>query len=212
MRAANTGGNVPAVALPLLRIARTDKMRVVVRIPDRDVPFAQRGDPATITIDSLPNQEFQGKISRMSRTEEYDTRYMRVEIDLENPDGKLEDGMYGAAAIILVKELPGLRIPSSCLLGQGSDGRRTVFVVDDGKAKRRQVEVADDDGRQAQILSGLSAGDQVITGHLGSLQDGMPVTVVQSNNDHAQADGGVTGGSNHSPASASRDDSQGQAR
>jgi len=202
---------VPGVAQPLLRIARTDKMRVVVRLPDRDVPFARRGAPATLTIDSLPNQTFQGEISRMARAEEYDTRYMRVEIDLENPDGTLEDGMYGSATIVLVKQRPGVRIPSSCLQGQSSDGSRTIFVVNDGKAKRRQVKVGDDDGRQAQILSGLSASDQVISGQLGSLEDGLPVKVVRSESDDSQpANDDATEGSKD--ASASRDDSQGPTR
>ncbi len=180
VRSATGGGNIPNVTLPVLRVARTDKMRVVVRLPDRDVPYADRGDSVTISVDSLPGESFSGKISRMARAEEYDTRYMRVEVDLQNPDGRLEDGMYGNATIVLETERPGVRIPSSCLVGDENQGARSVFVVEDDKAVRRQVRIGADDGRLAQILSGLSTSDRVITGQLGAISDGMPVEVVDT--------------------------------
>ncbi len=178
IRTATGGGNVPSTGGPLLRVARTDKMRVVVQLPDRYIPYANPGDDVTLTIDSLPNKTFSGSISRMVRAEVYDTRYMRVEIDEENSDGLLQDGMYGSATIVLEKERPGVQIPSSCLVGAESQGMRSVYVVRDGQAKRREVTIGDDNGLHAQILSGLTADDQVITGQLGSLKDGMPVKVV----------------------------------
>src|SRR5262249_51244374 len=58
VRAASEGGS----HLPLLTVQRTDLMRVVVQVADRDVPYADPGDPATVEIDALPGQKFPATI------------------------------------------------------------------------------------------------------------------------------------------------------
>src|SRR6266545_451608 len=80
---------------PLLTVERTDRMRVIVQIPDRDVPYADPGDAAVVEIDALPGKKFAAKISRIAGSEDPQTRLMRVEIDLPNPTGKIRQGMYG---------------------------------------------------------------------------------------------------------------------
>ena len=73
IRAAN-GGTLP---VPLLTIDRTDKMRVVVQIPDRDAPFADPGDEAIVEIVTLPGQKFEAPIARVAGSEDSLTRMMR---------------------------------------------------------------------------------------------------------------------------------------
>ncbi len=69
---------------PLLTVARTDLMRMIVQVPDRDVPFVDPGDPAIIKLDSLPDRVFTGKVSRIAEAEDDKDRAMRVEIDMVN--------------------------------------------------------------------------------------------------------------------------------
>src|SRR5204862_855031 len=113
VRAANEGG----AHLPLLTVQRTDRMRVVVQIPDRDVPYCDPGDPAIVEIDALPGQKLLAKVSRVARSEDHDTRLMHVEIDLPNPTGKICNGMYGKVTIIL-EESDLLTVPPSSLLAK----------------------------------------------------------------------------------------------
>ncbi len=75
-------------------------MRVVTYVPDRDVPLTDLGDNAMITLDALPGRQFAGKVARFSHSEEPESRTMRTEIDLENPDDLLREGMYGIARIL----------------------------------------------------------------------------------------------------------------
>lgn len=163
---------------PVLRVARTDKMRVIVDVPDPDVPYTRPGTRAEVRIDSLPGTLFPGAVARTAGAEDYTTRTMRTEVDLSNPDGTLADGMFGRVTLFLGKTATGLSLPSECFAGPGKDGKRPVFVVRDGAAHRIEVPVGLDDGARAEVLSGLTPTDQVVHTHSAGLTDGGPVRVV----------------------------------
>ena len=168
IRSASEGGNVPVLA-----VARTDLMRVVLPIPDTDVPFADRGDKATLHIVALPGKTFEGTISRFSETEDAESRNMRTEVDIPNKDESLREGMYGRVTVVLQAAAPNsMTIPSSGLLGQTGTGEGQVYVVRDETAHRIRVQVGNDNGIETEILSGLKPDDQVITSYNGSITEG----------------------------------------
>lgn len=171
VRAPSQGGSTT----PLLTVQRTDRMRVIVQIPDRDVPYADPGDTAVVEIDALPGEKFPAKLSRVAQSEDASTRLMHVEIDLPNPTGKIRNGMYGHATILLEKtEL--LAIPPSCLVGKSQDGRGSVFVVRGGRAHLVRVLIGADNGLQVGIAKGLTAADEVIIRPGGDVVEGSAVT------------------------------------
>ncbi len=86
-------------SIPLLTVERVDRLRVVVQVPDLDVALLDVGDPARVVVDALKGRTFQGVVVRRSRAENASSRTMRVEIDLDNPEGLLCEGMYGRATI-----------------------------------------------------------------------------------------------------------------
>jgi RND family efflux transporter MFP subunit len=175
IRSADQGG-----AEPMLSVDRTDKMRVVIKIPDRDVPYTNVGDPAIVRIDALGEEDLKGTVARMANSEDPDTRTMRTEVDLPNDDGRLRDGMYGSVTVILDKNAKALTVPSGALIGESTRGKATLYVVEDGKAHRRAVRVGIDNGLETEVLSGLNADAQVVTRPPGGLSDGAPVDVVQA--------------------------------
>jgi RND family efflux transporter MFP subunit len=174
VRAAHEGGT------PLLTVQRTDLFRVVVQIPDRDVPYCDPGDPAFVSIDALPGEELPAKVSRIASSEDPDTRLMHVEVDLPNPSAKIRNGMYGQVRIILQKSST-LAIPSNCLVDKTQDVKGYVkgyvYVVRDGHAHRKPVTVAADNGVQIGILGDLTEKDEVIVHPDGDVSDGTPVVV-----------------------------------
>jgi multidrug efflux pump subunit AcrA (membrane-fusion protein) len=87
--------------VPLFTVQRTDLMRRVVYVPDRDVPFIHKGTTAEIEIESLPGKKWSGKVARIALTLYPKTRSMRIEIDLPNPTGQIYAGMEGNATIVL---------------------------------------------------------------------------------------------------------------
>lgn len=164
---------------PLLNVAKTDIMRVVVQVPDQDVPFVKRGDEAEVKIDALQGRKFNGRVSRMATVEDPHTRTMRTEIDLLNPDGKLRAGMYGLVKITLEKPTLAMTIPASCLVGHSDEGFGSVYVVRQGKAYRTPVKLGADNGLKLEVLSGISTSDQIVVRYSGSIGDGVPVEVMR---------------------------------
>jgi RND family efflux transporter MFP subunit len=175
---------------PLLTVARTDVLRVVTKVADKDVPYLDVGDPAVITLTALPGLKIQGKVSRFSHTEDPTERTMRTEIDVENTEqsqtrGKVVEGMYGLATIIVQPASGHLTLPSSCVIvetagneGHGEGARaekRYVFVARDGVARRTAVTTGADDGLRIEILSDLTTSDQVIVPN-SAVADGTAVT------------------------------------
>lgn len=176
IRSASEGGSTP-----LLAVDRTDLMRIVVPVPDRDVPLVKLGAASTLEPDALPGRKFAGTVSRFAESEELNTRTMRTEIDMPNSDGLLRRGMYGKAMIALNAGTPGaIRVPSAALVGDTKDGTSTVRIVRDGKAHVIPVKLGTDNGIEVEILSGLTAQDEVILQANGPLQEGTAVTARQT--------------------------------
>lgn len=179
IRDASQGGE-----MPMLAVARTDKMRVIIQVPDRDVPYLKVGDPVNLTIDTLPDHHFTGKVARMAYQEEYVTRTMRTEVDMQNPDGLLKDGMYGEMTIHLGRE-KGLRIPSKCLSGNEKGMERSIYVVRGDTAHEVKVKIGIDDGIEVTIREGLSSSDQVVVERPSGLSDGSHVEVIHARSEEA---------------------------
>jgi RND family efflux transporter MFP subunit len=173
-------------AMPIVSLDRTDLLRCVVQIPDRDVPHADAGDTADIEIDTLRGKKYKGKICRTQEAEDPQTRTMRIEIDLKNRKdertGKdeLRPGMFGKVTIALHRSGEGLTLPSDCLLGDVTEGGKAqVIVVRDGRAYTVPVEVGIDNGLLVEIKSGLTDQDLVVRRYTGVLPDGVEVKVAE---------------------------------
>jgi RND family efflux transporter MFP subunit len=156
VRAPAQGGQTP-----VLTVAETDLMRVVVKMPEDYVPLTKPGDRAVFKL-NFADQVFEGKVSRIADSMDRDDKTMRTEIDIPNPNNVLRDGMFGYATIELSKSLSGLSVPASSLLRQGESQAPSVFVVRDGRLKRIPVKVTADTGLRAEILSGLRPDDLVV--------------------------------------------------
>ena len=168
-------GNHPA----LLTVARTDLMRIVIRVPDRDVVLTDPGDPVTLTVDGLEGRSFEGKVSRIASSEDSTTRTMRVEVDLPNPDGLLREGMYGRATIGLTPPSKRLTLPVACVVERPEKKQGVIQVVREGKVSRVKVELGADNGNLVEVASELNAKDEVVLRSNAPLEAGMDV-VIQS--------------------------------
>ncbi|HET6881180.1 MAG TPA: efflux RND transporter periplasmic adaptor subunit [Pirellulales bacterium] len=162
---------------PVLSVAKTDVMRVVVYVRDLDVPYLDRGDEAVVRLDAFRGEEFRGSVARFSAYEDPANRTMRAEIDLPNPTGRLREGMYGPVTILLEPPTDHLTIPSGTLHERTEQGEGTVFVVRDRVAYETRIRVGRDDGIRAEVTDGLSEDDTVVLSYSGSLEDGEPVEV-----------------------------------
>ena len=85
-----------SAAKPILQICYTKKMRVVAMLSMSQIAGVTKGDQVILhRITALPGKEFTKSISRISAGVDQDSRSLRIEVDLENPDGLLKPGFYG---------------------------------------------------------------------------------------------------------------------
>jgi HlyD family secretion protein len=172
--------NPKAGEMPLLTVVRTDLLRVVVDVPEKEVRYLHKDNKVIVDLDALPVQKFEWKITRIAPVLGFGKK-VRIEVEIPNPDGKFYPGMYGHASVILEDKPNALTIPSNCL-GKDANGS-FVWLVEDGKAKHRPVKIGLNDGKKIEITDGLKGTEEIISGTKESLREGQPVRPQRASKD-----------------------------
>lgn len=163
-----TDGN--ASTTPLYRMVKDDPIRVMVFVPQSAACDMKPGIGARIRAENIRGREFEGKVARTANAINPQTRTLRVEVDLPNPDHVLVSGMYVNVSF----EVPtaGLvQVPASALVFR-SKGPVVGLVDRDNRMAFRDVTIVRDDGDTVELGSGVSAGDWVALNIGNQLSDG----------------------------------------
>jgi len=176
-------------AMPIVRLSQDDLFRLVIPIPESYVRYIRIGDPVNVHVASL-NRTFPGKVARFSVDVRADTRTMHTEVDVPNPERVLMPGLYAEAELGLDEKENVSTVPLQALSHQGN--KATVFVVNhDGELDDRAVQVGLQTTSDAEILSGVNEGEQVVVSDRSGLKAGQkvhtqPVAVMQYQEQNAQ--------------------------
>ncbi len=186
---ASTGNPVP-----MLRVVRTDWVTIVVWVPEKDAPFVTKQTNVEIHLDALADEPIRTKVTRYSHwLDPEKSRDLRVEVDLENKDGRLTPGMYGSMQLVLQDFSQSQLVPAGTVVAQGN--RTYLFEVTNGRAVKVPVRVQFEDGVQAKIVKivrsldpktkapvekyeELSGNEQIVRSGQGELADGQRVRAV----------------------------------
>ena len=160
-------------AMPLVRLSQDDLFRLVIPIPESYVRYIRVGDPVDVRVPSL-NRTFPGKVARFSVDVRADTRTMHTEVDVPNPERLLLPGLYAEAELALDRKVDVPSVPVQAL--NHEHDKTTVFVVNsDGQVEDHTVEVGLQTSTDAEILSGLTEGQQVVVSDRSGLRPGQKV-------------------------------------
>jgi RND family efflux transporter MFP subunit len=166
------GTNSSTQAMPLVRLSEDDRFRLVIPVPESYVRYIHVGDPVKVTVASL-NRTLPGKVARFSVDVREDTRTMHTEVDVMNPDRVLVPGLYAEATITLEHKANTLTVPIQAV-NQGETN--TVYVVGPSHAiEVRPVTLGIQTAADAEVLSGLKQGEQVVVSDRGGLKAGQQV-------------------------------------
>ncbi|MCH2109655.1 MAG: efflux RND transporter periplasmic adaptor subunit [Polyangiaceae bacterium] len=171
-------GEIASPGQALFRLVQLNPAHVSVAISDRDLAVAQVGMPAQIQVDARSGVT-DGKVIRLSSAARLRTRSFEAIIEAPNEDESLLPGMIAHVTLSTAEN----QDPDSKQLYISQDWLVTqpegvgVFVVEDGKARWRNVELGQVMGRQVKVTSGVKEGDQLVTVGHRSLADGDPVLV-----------------------------------
>ncbi len=167
-----------ASGLPILTIENINPVKVIINVSESFYSQVTKGMPATVQVDALANENFEGKISLIHPTLNSVSHTFPVEIEVNNTDQRLRPGMFSRVTMNFGTNDRPL-VPDMAVLKQTGSNDRYVFVEKDGKAFYTLVQLGTRIEDKYEIVSGLSAGDRVIVqGNVG-LIDGAEVQVVE---------------------------------
>ena len=178
-------GSFVGPGLPVFALANTDTVKVVIGMPDTTVRSIRLGQPVDVTVDAFANRSFSARITRIASAADPKTRNFEVEVAIPNGAHVLKVGMIGSLHLDVGAaddESGTLRVPLSAMVeaGKGKYGVFVVAVSDGGNVARlRPVETGRVVGTDVSIVSGLAAGDEVITTGATLLKDGQRVEVLK---------------------------------
>jgi RND family efflux transporter MFP subunit len=158
---------------PLLVVARSDKMRVFVAVPELEAAYVDLGDPVAIEVQALRGAEVKGNVTRTGFALDVANRSLDTIIDLDNSGGRLRPGLYGTAKILLQEQKDALTLPAAAVARQGREA--FCYRLIGGKAVKTPIQLGIKVGDDFEVISGISDGDKAILNKAASLKDGQPV-------------------------------------
>lgn len=172
---------IVAPGQPVVEIGTNARGHVVkAGVADREAVQLKIGDPATVLLDALPGRSLTGKVSEIGGAALVESGLFPVEVTLEPVDAPLVSGMVAQVSIQPAGSTDTLlHVPTGAVVA-GTGETASVFVLDQGLARKRSIEIAFFARDQVAVRSGLTESDQVITDGALYLSDGEAVRVQAS--------------------------------
>jgi len=164
-----------AIGGELLELVRTDVLRLVLEVAERDGAEVRHGQEVRARVEGR-KEPLTGKIVRIAPALAQASRSLVVEVDFPDPDSSLRPGAFAEARIVVAPQESVLTIPAECVVSFA--GIDKVFVVREGKSEERRVTLGRQEGARAEVLAGLESGEEVVLAP-GKLGGGTTVRVAR---------------------------------
>jgi membrane fusion protein, multidrug efflux system len=171
-----TGG--PGAATPIVRIVESNRLRLVIPVPEAYTAGVTNGTALTFTVEAYPGQTFTGTVSRISGSVDVATRTMAVELDVNNADGRLAPGTFCQVKWPVRRTAPSILVPSGSVAS--TTGRTFVIRVRDGRTEWVDVETGLGSGPLVEVFGDLKPGDEIAARGTDELKAGAAVQVKQA--------------------------------
>ena len=162
---------------PAFEMKRLDSIEAELNVPEREIRRIRPGQFARVVVDALPDDGFEGEVTRVAPEVDPTSGTFRVTVTLDNADGQLKPGMFGRVDVRTDVRPNALLTPLEAVVTLRD--RTSLFVVSDDVAERRQVTTGYVSGGNIEILSGAREGEQVVMTGQDGLRDGTRVSIVE---------------------------------
>ncbi|MGB3809931.1 MAG: efflux RND transporter periplasmic adaptor subunit [Parvibaculum sp.] len=166
---------------PIATLADVDNLRIDFRVSEVFLTQIRKDQEVSVTVDALPGESFKGVIAAIDPVVDVAGRAISVRAVLPNEQGKLRPGLFGRVSIVtLVRN--SIVLPESAIVPQKTGGKAVFVVINGGEkgphAELRPVEIGERLSGEVEILSGIAAGDIVVTAGQIKVRDGEPVVPI----------------------------------
>jgi membrane fusion protein, multidrug efflux system len=174
-RVENMGGNAS-----MFRIVDTRVLDLTVSVPSSRLAAVRAGQELQFTAETIPGRTFTGHVKFINAEIDPANRSAKVVVEVPNPEGQLKGGAFVQGRIVTGKRTGVLQVRKEALVNWNLETKQAeVFVVTADKAERRAVTTGTGNGVSVEVLSGVQAGDQVVTRGGFALKGGDRVVVTK---------------------------------
>ena len=154
-------------------IVRINPLRIRIDVPEQAIPEVSVGQSVSVTTSAWPDKNFSGRIARISPSVSASSRTLTVEAEVENSSGVLKPGQFASVRILQSRPQPAVLVPVRAVKTESGVSR--LFVIKDGHAQQRLVQLGQTEGDLIEVKGGVGADEQVATSNVDQLSDGIPV-------------------------------------
>lgn len=154
----------------LFTLVNISRIRVHAKVLESEIGKMKVGREVDLKFSAYPGRSFKGKVKAISPIVNPDDKTCKVIIDVANPEEEIKPGMHTEVEIAAEIHQDRLLIPQEAILVRS--GRKLAFVVENGLAKWRYIDVGLENEDFAEVLDGIKEGEEVIIdGHFTLAHD-----------------------------------------
>ncbi|TYL89500.1 efflux RND transporter periplasmic adaptor subunit [Bradyrhizobium rifense] len=173
-RSIDHGSLVQAGSTFMFTLMHANVIRTQVFVPQDEAVGVRPGVDAVVRVPELPGRAFPGKVTRIATALQPGSRTLLTEIDVPNPDGALQPGIYCTVELYIPRKTPSLIVPADAVVFD--ENGLHVAVVENGVVHMQKISIARDFGTQVEVHDGVKPGEQVILNPMLSLTEGSRVS------------------------------------
>lgn len=166
-------GDYVTTSTRLAGLQTIDPQRAAFQVPERYAERLKVGQKVEFTVAALPDTTFGGVVDFVDPVVQLPARTITVKARVRNPGRQLRPGMFIEVRLATDRRTDAVIVPEDAILPL--QGASYVWVINDGKASRRQVQLGVRMPGFVEIADGLGPGEQVVVGGLERLSEGAPV-------------------------------------
>lgn len=162
---------------PIARLVQAAPLRARVPLSPRDALDVKPGARAQAELYARPDQVFTGVVLRVSEVVDPRTRKLPVEVQIDDSEGMLRPGLVARISVQTGEPRAALVVDENAVFERFRQSY--VYVVEDGIARRREVELGETQQGKVEVRKGVAAGEKVVRAGLDRVVDGRPVQVIE---------------------------------
>jgi membrane fusion protein, multidrug efflux system len=168
-----SAGDYLKVGSPLFRVVNDAVLKFIVQVPERYAARVQKEQRIRFNVDAWPGVDFEGGVYLISPSVNTTTRAFNVGALVPNPEQKLKANTFARGELLLERQVPTPVVPLDAVVNFA--GVTKVFLVENGVARSRAVEVGRVQAGRQEILAGLKPDETVVLSGQTKLYDGARV-------------------------------------
>lgn len=169
-------GSMVAPSVSIAKISNTKNLEINISVAERFVSRIAVGQPALLTFDSYPREVFTAKVAEVNPVLDTTSRSMGVKLVLDPPDNRIKIGMYCRVKLITESKAGVVAIPREAIVNRS--GQESVFVVNGNTVENCPISVGITVDNMVEVVSGLTAGNEVVVSGQTLLDSGSKVNVI----------------------------------